>query len=749
MGIRKRITLVFLLVATPIGCSPDALRKPQDVADPLQLLEDRVETLLRQMTLEEKIGQLTQYSTDWENTGPSVPQQYKDEIKAGRVGSIFNAYTTAFTRELQQFAVENSRLGIPLLFGYDVIHGFKTIFPIPLGETASWDLNLMESSARIAATEASASGLHWTFGPMVDIARDPRWGRIAEGAGEDTFLGSLVATARVRGFQGDVVGSDDSVMACAKHFAAYGAAEGGRDYNTVDVSERTLREVYLPPFKAALDAGVATFMTAFNEIAGVPSTANSWLVNDVLRGEWNFDGFVVSDFTSINELIKHGVAADLADAGELAIESGVDMDMQGAVYRQEMARLIADGRVSEDTIDVAAKRVLKWKFKLGLVDDPFKFSDAQREQQRTMTAANLEQARIVAKKSIVLLKNAGSVLPLAKDVGSIALIGPLGDDQKEPLGSWSAAGNAQHVVTLLQGIRAKVSPTTRILVAKGAELTGDDRSGFAEALARAAEADVIVAALGEAAWMSGEAASRSSLALPGLQLELLKELHKLGKPVVLVLMNGRPLILNWPEENIPAILETWFLGTQTGNAIADVLFGDYNPSGRLPVSFPRAEGQIPLYYNAKNTGRPFSADDKYTSKYLDVPNSPLYPFGFGLSYTTFTYANLRLSKSEISSTEELDILIDVTNAGSREGIETVQLYVTDEVGSVTRPVRELRGFKQVLLQPKETQTVVLHLTGEVLAFYNINMQHVVENGRFKIQVGPHSDQLLSQPLTVR
>ena len=732
-----------------IGCSQDGLRGHRDITDPLQLLNDRVETLLRQMTLEEKIGQLTMYSTDWESTGPSVPSAYKDEIKAGRVGSIFNGYTAAFTRELQQYAVEHTRLRIPLLFGYDVIHGFKTIFPIPLGETASWDLSLMESSARIAATEAAASGLHWTFGPMVDVARDPRWGRIAEGAGEDTFLGSLVAAARVRGFQGDVPGSDDAVLACAKHFAAYGAPEGGRDYNTVDISERTLREVYLPPFKAATDAGVATFMTAFNEIAGVPSTANKWLVNDILRGEWKFDGFVVSDFTSINELVQHGVASDLADAGEQALESGVDIDMQGAVYHKELAQLVASGRVNEDVVDAAAKRVLAWKFKLGLVDDPYKFSDGQRELERTMTAASLEQARVIGKKSIVLLKNANSVLPLRKDIGSIALIGPLGDDKKEPLGSWSAAGNAQHVVTLLEGVKAAVSPTTQIFVAKGTELSGDDRSGFAEALVAAAKADVIVAALGEAAWMSGEAASRSSLGLPGLQLELLKELHKLGKPVVLVLMNGRPLILNWEQENVPAILETWFLGTQTGHAIADVLFGDYNPSGRLPVSFPRAEGQIPLYYNAKNTGRPFAADNKYTSKYLDVPNTPLYPFGFGLSYTTFAYANLRLSKSEIDNNESLEVLVDVTNTGARAGLETVQLYVTDVVGSVTRPVRELRGFKQVQLEPNETQTVVLKLTSEELAFYNIAMQRVVESGKFVVQVGTNSDSLISQQLTVR
>ena len=682
-------------------------------------------------------------------TGPSVRPEYLADIKAGRVGSIFNAYTAKFTRQLQTLAVENSRLHIPLIFGYDVVHGFKTIFPIPLGETASWDLVAIESSARIAATEAAAAGLHWTFAPMVDIARDPRWGRVAEGAGEDTFLGSEVASARVHGFQGKSIGTDDTVMSCVKHFAAYGAAEGGRDYNTVDISERTLREVYLPPFKAAIDAGVSSVMASFNEISGVPSTANKWLLTDILRGEWKFNGFVVSDYTGINELIPHGVAADLTEAGKLALDAGVDLDMQGSVYSKELPKLVASGDISNQQIDEAARRILRWKYKLGLFNDPYKFSDEQREKTRIFTEANLQAARDIGKKSIVLLKNKDSLLPLAKTIGTIAVIGPLGADQKELIGSWSAAGDASKVVSLLDGIKAKVSPSTQVLFAKGTDINSGDTNGFAAAVAVAAKADVIVAALGEAAMMSGEAASRSSIGLPGKQLELLQELAKLGKPIVLVLMNGRPLILNWPQENIPSILETWFLGSQAGNSIADVLFGDYNPSGRLPISFPRAEGQIPVYYNSKNTGRPFANDNKYTSKYLDVANTPLYSFGYGLSYTTFSYANLRLGSPQMNRNDVLKIQVDVTNSGGRDGVETVQLYVTDEVGTVTRPVKELKGFKQVALKAGETKTVEFAVTSDALAFYNQRMARVVEPGVFKVHVGANSDASLMQEFTLK
>lgn len=735
-----------------VACNPAPLRQTaresRNVPSENQLNE-QVDALLRQMTLEEKIGQLTLYTSDLDTTGPSVRPEYLDDIKAGRVGSIFNAYTAPFTRRLQKLAVEHSRLHIPLIFGYDVVHGFKTIFPIPLGETASWDLGAIETSARIAATEAAAAGVHWTYAPMVDIARDPRWGRVAEGAGEDTFLGSQVATARVRGFQGQNTGGDDTVMSCVKHFAAYGAADGGRDYNTVDVSERTLREVYFPPFKAAIDAGVSSVMASFNEISGVPSTASRWLMTDILRGEWNFKGFVVSDYTGINELIPHGVAADLTDAGKLALNAGVDLDMQGSVYSKELPKLVASGEISETQIDNAAARILRWKFKMGLFADPYKFSDEQREKDRVFTDANLWTARDIGKKSIVLLKNNDSLLPLAKNIGTIAVIGPLGADRKELIGSWSAAGDSSKAVSLLEGVKAKVSPSTHVLYAKGIEINSEDSSGFAGAMDIASKADVIIAALGEAALMSGEAASRSSIDLPGRQLELLKELAKLGKPIVLVLMNGRPLILNWPQEHIPSILETWFLGSQAGNAIADVLFGDYNPSGRLPISFPRAEGQIPLYYNAKNTGRPFASDNKYTSKYLDVANTPLYPFGFGLSYTTFSYANVRLSSKHITRDDTLKVQVDVTNSGGRDGTETVQLYLTDVVATVTRPVKELKGFKQVALKSGETTTVEFTVTRDALAFYNQKMVRTVEPGLFKVHVGPNSDAVLMQEFTLK
>lgn len=732
------------------ACNPDLRGRFAGHADSLRIDDERANNLLRTMSLEEKIGQLTLYTSDMDATGPTVRPEYKIEISSGRVGAIFNAYTAAFTRELQELAVEGSPHRIPLLFGYDVIHGFKTVFPIPLGETASWDLDALSGSARIAATEAAAAGLHWTFAPMVDVARDPRWGRIAEGAGEDTWLGSQVAAARVRGFQGAALGDDDAVLACAKHFAAYGAAEAGRDYNTVDISERTLREVYLPPFRAAADAGVATFMTSFNEISGVPSTANHYLLTDILKGEWQFSGFVVSDFTSVNELVPHGIAADLAEAGEKALEAGLDMDMQGAVFKSELPALIASGRVAESAVDEAARRVLSMKFKLGLMDDPYKFSDPRREAARILTADNLAAARATARKSIVLLKNEGSLLPLSKTIKSIALIGPLGDDKRELLGSWSAAGDARDVVSLAEGLRAAASPATQINVVKGAAIDDADDSGFAAAIQAAAAADVVIAAMGESAQMSGEAASRAHLGLPGRQLELLQKLQATGKPIVLVLMNGRPLVLNWEQDHIPALVETWFLGTQAGHAIADVLFGDYNPSGRLPVSFPRAEGQVPVYYNAKNTGRPFSATDKYTSKYLDLPNTPLYPFGFGLSYTPMAYSGLTLSRAVLEPSDtELTVSVTLTNNGQRAGLETVQLYVTDLVGSVTRPVKELRGFQQVLLQAGETRTVSLPLRRHDLAFYDINMHWVVEPGRFKVHVGANSNSLLTQDLEVR
>lgn len=710
-------------------------------------VDGRIDNLLKRMTIQEKLGQLSLYSTDWEITGPSINQRYKEEIKAGRVGAVFNAYTADFTYELQKLAVEQTRLGIPLLFGFDVIHGFKTIFPIPLGESASWDLALMEQSARVAAVESAASGLHWTFAPMIDVARDPRWGRIAEGAGEDTFFSAEAAKARVRGFQGNI-GDQDSILACAKHFAAYGAAEGGRDYNTVDVSERTLREVYLPPFKAAVEEGVASFMTAFNEIAGVPSTSNKWLLKQILRDEWGFDGFVVTDYTSINELVPHGVAENLRHAGELAFEAGVDMDMEGGVFSRELPDYIAESIHAQELLDDAVGRILKIKFDLGLFDNPYKFVNQKLEREKVYSAEHLDIARKVAKKSIVLLKNQDDILPISPNLNSIAVIGPLANDKNEPLGSWKGAGEENSAVSLLEGIRARVSGTTVVNYAKGCDIDSESRDGFDSAIELASKSEVIIAAFGEMALMSGEAASRSSLDLPGVQLELLKELASLGKPLVLILMNGRPLVLNWPDENVSAILETWFLGTQTGHAIADVLFGDYNPSGRLPVSFPRSVGQIPVYYNSKNTGRPFAEEQKYTSKYLDVANTPLYPFGYGLSYTQFGYSDLKVSSGGTIA-DHISVSVFVSNDGSRAGIETVQLYVTDLVGSVTRPVKELRGFQQVFLEPGEKKKVSFKIEPESLSFYDINMDKLVEPGGFEIHVGKNSEDVLTQKIILK
>ncbi|HRF41644.1 MAG TPA: beta-glucosidase BglX, partial [Saprospiraceae bacterium] len=569
---------------------------------------------------------------------------YKEDIKKGRVGAIFNAHTAAYTKELQRIAVEETRLGIPLLFGYDVIHGYKTIFPIPLGESASWDLQAIEKSARIAGVEAAASGLHWTFAPMVDIARDPRWGRMAEGAGEDTYLGSAIAKARVQGFQGNGFDNADAVLACAKHFAAYGAAQAGRDYHTVDISEQVLREVYLPPFKAAVDAGAWTFMTSFNEWNGIPASAHEQLLKDILKWEWGFPGFVVTDYTSINEMVQHGYAADFKHAGELSVNAGVDMDMQGAVYYNHLEQLIREGKVKESRVDDAVRRILRMKFMLGLFENPYKFSDTEREKRLILSQEHLAAARDVARKSIVLLRNENQLLPLSKNLKNIAVIGPLADSKVDMLGNWSAAGDAKDCVTLLEGVRAKW-PNAQIKYARGSDVMQMNKVDFANAYAAAKKADVIILAVGEAGWMSGEAASRSDIGLPGVQTELVKYLLTTGKPVVMVLMNGRPLVLGDLAEKVPAIVETWFAGTQGGHAIADVLAGDYNPSGKLPVTFPRNVGQIPLHYNMKNTGRPMNPNDKYTSKYLDVPNTPQWPFGFGLSYTTFEYSDLKTDRS--------------------------------------------------------------------------------------------------------
>lgn len=707
---------------------------------PKNMYANKVDSVLSLMTLEEKVGQLSLYTSDWDVTGPTMREGYKDDIRKGKVGAIFNAFTARYTRELQRMASEETRLKIPLLFGYDVVHGHRTIFPVPLGQAASWDLAAIENAERIAAAEASAEGIHWTFAPMVDIARDPRWGRIVEGAGEDTYLGSRIAEARVRGFQGQGYGEPNTVMACVKHFAAYGAPQAGREYHSVDMSDRSFRETYLPPYAAAVKAGSATVMSSFNDLDGVPATASGYLLTEILRKELKFDGFTVSDYTSVMELLPHGFAADTADAAALALNAGLDMDMQAGFYESSLPRLVKEGRVKEETINEAVRRILRKKFELGLFKDPYRYCNEERERNTVMKPEFLTAARDLSRKSIVLLKNEGmkKVLPISKDDKKLAVIGPLADARRDMIGSWSAAGDWKKSVTLLEGIRAAVSPGTRVTYSKGCNINDDSTRYLAEAIRIAREADVVVLAVGESASMSGEASSRAYLDLPGIQQRLVEEIHKTGKPMVVVLMSGRPLTITWINDHVPAILETWFLGTQAGNAIADVLFGDYNPSGKLPVTFPRTVGQVPIFYNMKNTGRPFDANNKYTSKYLDESNDPLYPFGFGLSYTTFTYGEVTLNKTSLTGKDTLEVAVTVTNAGSSEGRETIQLYVQDEVGSVTRPVKELKGFRQVNLQPGESREVRFKLTSDDLSYYRKDMTFGTEPGKYRVFLGGNS-----------
>ncbi len=700
-------------------------------------IDKKVDSVLSRMTLKEKIGQLSLFSREESIMDSASLKRNMEDIKNGRVGGIFNSLTSKNNRELQRIAVEETRLGIPLLFGFDVIHGYKTIFPIPLGEAATWDLEAVERSARIAAVEATAAGLNWTYAPMVDIARDPRWGRIAEGAGEDPYLGAEIAKVRVRGFQGNDLSASNTLMACAKHFAAYGAAQAGRDYHTVDISDRTLREVYLIPFKAAVDAGVSTFMTSFNELNGVPATGNHYLLTEILRNEWGFGGFVTTDYTSINEMVHHGTVKNEKEAGELAINAGADMDTQGGVFYNYLEKSVKEGKVKESVINQAVRRILTMKFKLGLFDDPYKYCVPGREKELIFTEEHLNFAREIARKSIVLLKNENHTLPLDKNLKTITVIGPLAADKKELIGCWYAAGDYNRSVSLLEGIKARVSNGTKVLYAEGCKINETSTEGFNEALKLARMADMVIITVGEEALMSGEAASRSILDLPGVQLDLVKTLHKTGKPVIVVLMNGRPLTIPWIAENVPALIETWFLGTQAGNAIADILFGDYNPSGKLPVTFPRNVGQIPVFYNMKNTGRPLSKN-KYTSKYLDVPNSPLFPFGFGLSYTSFEYGDIDLDKKILNKTDSLKVSINIKNTGNREGEEVVQLYIRDLVGSVTRPVKELKGFKKINLKPGESKEVIFYLSFNDLAFYDRDMNFVTEPGDFEMYIGTNS-----------
>ncbi|MFV5690135.1 glycoside hydrolase family 3 N-terminal domain-containing protein [Flavobacterium sp. ZT3R25] len=703
----------------------------------------KVDALLNRMTLEEKIGQLNQYTGDNAATGPiTINPNKQSEIKTGLIGSMLNVLGTQHTRQYQELAMQ-SRLKIPLLFGQDVIHGYKTTFPIPLAEAASWDLDAMELSARIAATEAAASGIHWTFAPMVDIARDPRWGRVMEGAGEDTYLGSRIAYARVKGFQGKL-GDVNSVMACVKHFAAYGAAIGGRDYNSVDMSERMLWETYLPPFKAALDAGAATFMNSFNDLNGIPATGNKYLQRDILKGKWNFQGFVVSDWGSIGEMINHGYVKDSKEAALAAITAGSDMDMESNAYRYNLAQLVQEKKVPIALIDDAVKRILRKKFELGLFEDPYKYSNPEREQAALNNPEHRKAAREVAAKSIVLLKNEKNILPISKQTKTIAFIGPLVKEHKQNMGFWSVelpeVDYEKHVISQWEGLQTKVENTAKLLYAKGCEIEGDNKDGFAEAIAVANQADVVILSIGERRDMSGEAKSRSNLRLPGVQEDLIKAIQATGKPVVVLINAGRPLIFNWTADNIPAILYIWWLGSETGNAIADVLFGDYNPSGKLPISFPREEGQIPIYYNHFNTGRPAPNEtaSNYVSAYTDLKNSPKFPFGYGLSYTTFEYSNLKLSKNKIKSTESIEVSLNVTNSGKVSGEEVVQLYLRDKVGSVVRPIIELKDFQKIKLNAGETKTVKFSIDKEKLSFYNAALKWSVEPGDFDLMIGSSS-----------
>ena len=709
----------------------------------------RADMLIRQMTLDEKIGQLNQYTSDRNATGKITADGDKaNQVRQGKVGSMLNVVGAEETRKLQELAMQ-SRLKIPMIFGLDVIHGFRTTFPVPLGETATWDLALMEKSARIAATEAAAYGIHWTFAPMVDVARDPRWGRVMEGAGEDTYLGSLVAKARVNGFQGNGLGNIDAVMACAKHFAAYGAAVGGRDYNSVDMSLRQLNETYLPPFKAAAEANVATFMNSFNDINGIPATANKYIQRDLLKNQWNFKGFVVSDWGSIGEMIAHGYAKDGYEAAMRAIIAGSDMDMESRCYRDNLKQLVLDKKVDISIIDDAVKRILIKKFELGLFDDPYRFCNVEREKQQINNVANREVAREIGKKSIVLLKNdklsdGKPLLPLSKQTKKVALIGPLFKATTANHGFWSVAfpDDTARIISQYQGIKNQLDKNSEILYSKGCNINDTDTSGFGEAIAAAKSADVVILSLGEAADMSGEAKSRSSLQLPGVQEELMKEIYKTGKPIVLLLNTGRPLIFNWAADNIPAILYTWWLGTEAGNSIADVVFGDYNPAGKLPMSFPRTEGQIPIYYNHYSTGRPAKDenDKNYVSAYIDLQNSPRFPFGYGLSYTKFNISNLKLSANELAiNGGKLAVTVNVENVGDYDGEEVVQLYVRDLFGCVVRPVKELKGFKKLFLKKGENQSVTFNITPSDLKFYNDEVKFINEAGDYELFVGNSSD----------
>jgi beta-glucosidase len=721
-------------------------------------MNDFINSLMKKMTLDEKIGQLNLVTPGGAVTGAVVSKDVDDKIRKGQVGGLFGITGPDKIRRAQEIAVKNTRLHIPLLFGLDVIHGHRTIFPIPLGLSSSWDTAMIKWSARIAANEATADGLNWVYSPMVDIARDPRWGRIAEGSGEDPFLGSQIAKVMVEGYQENDLSKDTTVMACVKHFALYGAAEAGRDYNTVDMSKVKMYNEYLPPYKAAVDAGAGSIMTSFNTINGIPATANKWLLTDLLRKQWGFKGLVVTDYTSISEMVNHGMGDDKKVA-ELALNAGVDMDMVSEDILKYAAQLVKEGKVSVKTIDDACRRILEAKYKLGLFDDPYRYCNDERAKTELMSDANLKAAREVAARSFVLLKNDNQLLPLKKS-GAIALIGPLADSKRNMLGTWSVSGDPEKSVTIIQGIKNVVGNNVNILFAKGAnisddsefikrvnvfgeEITVDKRSPeemINEAVETAGKADVIVAVLGEAADMTGESSSMSHIGLQQSQENLLKALVKTGKPVVLVLMNGRPMTLTWEDAHVNGILDVWFGGTEAGNAVADVLFGNYNPSGKITTTFPRNVGQIPIYYNHFNTGRPFHPGDspKFKSDYLDVSNDPLYPFGYGLSYTTFSYSDISLSNKILKANGKITATVTVTNTGTVAGKETVQLYIRDMVGSIVRPVKELKGFHQITLAPGESKKVSFPISVNDLRFYNSDLKYVYEPGDFKVFIGTNS-----------
>ena len=753
----KKLILLGLLLLLGVFQIYSQSNNPNDKISYDQLIKE----LLSKMTLEEKIGQLNQLSNPYQQTGTGIKSErnesFDEMVAGGQIGSFLNVLGVDETMRLQKIAVEKSRLGIPLIFGYDVIHGYKTIFPIPLGETASFDREVMEKGARIAAIESAANGLHWTFAPMVDISRDPRWGRIMEGAGEDVYLGEQAAIARVRGFQGDDLSKDNTIAACAKHFAAYGGSFGGRDYAAVDISERMLREVYLRPYKAAADAGVATFMSSFNTVNGVPASGSRWLQTDILRGEWGFDGFVVSDWNSLGEMMNHGNVESNYDIGYRGVDAGIDMDMEGRIYINQIKQLLNDKKITISQIDEMVGRILLVKFRLGLFDNPFQYCNKQKEKELTMHPDHLAASRDAAKKSIVLLKNDKNTLPITDKVKRIAVIGPLANDKDAPLGNWRGNSTPNSAVSLLEGIRNASANKYEILYAEGCRLVNNkeqsffspmmindsDRSGFKKAVAAAKKADIVVLALGETAYMSGECRSYADISLKGLQLELLREIKKTGKPVVLTLFAGRPLVLTDAVDHTDAILNCWLLGSESGNAIADVLFGNYNPSGKLPSSFPYHLGQIPVFYEQLNTGRPFDPNPNgFSSKYRDIPNNPLYAFGFGLSYTSFKFSDLWLSSEKIGMNDQLTIKTTIKNTGGYAGEEVVQIYIRDLVGNgVSRPVLQLKGFEKIMLAKGESKEVTFTITPADLAFFRLDETWGPEKGKFQVFIGNSSDNL--------